>query len=115
VNSGIRLLPLILGMTLIQVTIGILVTVTGIWNPFMIVGAALTTVGSGLLYTLKTDSSSGHWIGYQVIAGLGLGMCFNIPIIITQRIVKASDVSTATAFILCTHNFPSHPLLSTPC
>lgn len=85
---------------LIQVTIGIMITVTGIWNPFQIFGATLTTIGTGLLMTLKVDSNSGHWIGYQVLAGVGLGMCFNVPIIVTQRVVKASDVSTATAVVL---------------
>ncbi|KAF1963161.1 SGE1 protein [Byssothecium circinans] len=100
VNSGIRLLPLILGMTLTQIVIGVTITVTGIWNPFQVAGAALVTVGSGLLFTLSVTASSGHWIGYQVIAGIGLGMGFNVPIIVTQRIVKASEVSTATAVIL---------------
>jgi hypothetical protein len=100
VNSGIRLLPLILGMTLTQIVIGVTITVTGIWNPFQIFGAALVAIGSGLLFTLTVDASSGHWIGYQVIAGIGLGMGFNVPIIVTQRIVKASEVATATAVIL---------------
>ncbi|PVI07065.1 major facilitator superfamily transporter [Periconia macrospinosa] len=100
VSSGIRLLPLILGMTLSQIVIGVTITVTGIWNPFQLMGAALLTIGSGLLFTLKVDSSAGHWIGYQIVAGIGLGTGFNVPIIVTQRIVKASDVSTATAVVL---------------
>ena len=100
VSSGIRLLPLILSMTLSQIAIGVTITVTGIWNSFQLMGAALLTIGSGLLFTLKVDSSAGHWIGYQIIAGIGLGTGFNVPIIVTQRIVKASDVSTATAVVL---------------
>ncbi|KAF2113825.1 DNA repair protein RAD50 [Lophiotrema nucula] len=99
-NSGIRLLPLILGMTLFQVLVGIIITAWGVFNPFMIGGAALASVGSGLLMKLAVDSPASMWIGYQTIAGIGLGLCFTIPIIVTQRITKASEVSTATALVL---------------
>lgn len=87
-------------MTITQIVIGIVITLTGYWNLFLIIGAVLGTVGSGLLFTLGVDTPSGHWIGYQIIAGIGLGTSFNVPIIVTQRIVNASEVSTATAVIL---------------
>lgn len=83
-----------------QVTIGIVITINGIWGPYQVFGAALTTIGVGLLFTLKVNSNPGHWIGYQLLSGIGLGMCFNVPLIVTQRVVKAMDVSTATAVIL---------------
>lgn len=33
-------------------------------------------VGYGLLSTLREDSSTGHWVGFQVVvaAGIGLGV-----------------------------------------
>ncbi|KAF2866140.1 major facilitator superfamily transporter [Massariosphaeria phaeospora] len=100
VDSGIRLLPLILAMTIIQVVVGVSISVTGVWNPLMLFGGIMTTVGSGLLLNLGVDSGAGEWIGYQIIAGIGLGCCFNVPIIVTQRIVRASDVATTTSVVL---------------
>lgn len=31
-------------------------------------------IGVGLMTTFKVDTSSGKWIGYQVIAGFGRGL-----------------------------------------
>jgi len=33
----------------------------------------LTSIGAGLYTTLTIDSSRATWIGYQIIAGLGIG------------------------------------------
>jgi hypothetical protein len=39
----------------------------------MILGAAVFTVGAGLIYTLKVDSPNKTWIGYEFLAGFGAG------------------------------------------
>ena len=51
--------------------------------------------------TLKADFGSSAWIGYQVLAGIGLGLCFNVYIIVFQQIVKPEEIATATAILLC--------------
>ncbi|MCJ1391352.1 hypothetical protein MMC18_004215 [Xylographa bjoerkii] len=99
-GSGIRSLPLILCLTLTQILTGIAVGELQLFNPFLIVGGILTTIATGLMITLQADSSSSAWIGYQALAGIGLGLCFNVYIIITQNIVQADNVSTATATLL---------------
>ena len=85
--------------------IGITIGETGHFVPFMIVGGAISTAATGLLMTLDKDSSPSAWIGYQALAGIGLGLCFNVPIIVTQRIAKLEEVGPATAIILC--KYPS--------
>ncbi|KAF7933516.1 uncharacterized protein EAE98_003225 [Botrytis deweyae] len=67
-GSGIRTLPLILGLTLVQIITGISVGKIGVINPFLIVGGTLTTISCELLMTLQPDSSSSKWIGYQALA-----------------------------------------------
>ncbi|CAF9943528.1 MAG: hypothetical protein ALECFALPRED_000547 [Alectoria fallacina] len=111
-SSGVRLLPLILGLTLTQIVGGTLIGQWGIFNPFLIAGGALTAVGSGLLITL--DSNSGHsaWIGYQALAGIALGLCLSVPIIVTQRIANPADVSTATAIVLFFQSFGGSLIVS---
>ena len=51
-------------------------TVFGRFTPFLISGAIITSIGARLFYTLDMGSPSSRWIGYQVLAGIGLGFCF---------------------------------------
>lgn len=108
-ESGIRNLPLIFGTTIATIISGGLITMYGHYVPFMIVGASMSTIGSGLLYTLSTTSKSSHWIGYQAIAGLGIGVTLQIPVIVAQATVAATDLSSVTAMILCTFPFVPRP------
>jgi hypothetical protein len=73
-QSGIRHLPLILAISLLTILSGGLITATGHFGFLMAVGSALATIGSGLIYTLDIGTGSGKWIGYQIIASVGLGL-----------------------------------------
>jgi hypothetical protein len=99
-QSGIRNLPLILGCTITTILCGGLISAYGHFVPFMIIGAAGGTIGSGLLYTLSPTSSSSQWIGYQALAGLSIGFSLQIPVISGQAVVAPSDLASATAMIL---------------
>jgi hypothetical protein len=76
------------------------ITVTGIFNPFLIAGPAVAAVGGGLLTTLNRDSTSGEWIGYQILIGIGVGACLTIPLMLAGVVVKPKDVSTSTAIMI---------------
>ncbi|KAH8803447.1 DNA repair protein RAD50 [Xylogone sp. PMI_703] len=99
-SSGVRNLPLIISMTLFVIVSGGLLTVVGYAQPFLIIGAAMSSVGAGLLYTLDIESSSSYWIGYQIFAGIGLGLCFQIPIMYAQATAESEDVSVVTAMLM---------------
>jgi MFS transporter, DHA2 family, glioxin efflux transporter len=96
-RSGINNLPLVLGASLFTVASGILITIFGHYVPIMIVGSAIATIGSGLIYTLERDTGSDKWIGYQALLGVGLGLVFQIPVIVNQGLVTPSDISSITA------------------
>jgi MFS family permease len=100
-QSGVRNLPLILGVTISTILSGGLITAFGHFVPYLIAGSIGSTIGCGLLYTLSTHSSSSEWIGYQALAGLGIGLALQIPVITGQAVVAPSDLSSATAMILC--------------
>ncbi len=98
---------------LTQIIGGTLIGQWGIFNPFLIAGAALTAVGSGLSITLDVNTGHSAWIGYQALAGIALGLCLSVPIIVTQRIANPADVSTATAIVLCKfESCSNHPPIS---
>ncbi|KAH1521084.1 hypothetical protein KXW39_006112 [Aspergillus fumigatus] len=99
-QSGIRNLPLILAISLLTIFSGGLITATGHFGSLMVIGSALATVGSGLICTLDIDTGSGKWIGYQIVAGVGLGLALQIPVILNQALVTPSDLSSISAVTL---------------
>jgi predicted MFS family arabinose efflux permease len=99
-SSGVRNLPLILAVTFSTIASGGLVTATGRYQPLLIGGTALATVGAGLLYLLDIDTSTGKWIGYQIVAGVGWGLAFQIPMIAVQGTVDPKDLASATGILL---------------
>ncbi|KAJ7120201.1 major facilitator superfamily domain-containing protein [Mycena epipterygia] len=72
--SGIDLLPFMLGVVLTVISSGQLVGKFGYYWPFLVVAPIFLAVGSGLLYTLNTSTSSAKIIGFQILAGMGTGM-----------------------------------------
>lgn len=73
-RSSVNTLPLLLTVTIMAAVGGILLSVVGYCPPFMIVGAAVSCVGIGLLSTLGPNTTFGAWFAYQIIAGIGIGM-----------------------------------------
>ncbi|KYK61950.1 efflux pump antibiotic resistance protein [Drechmeria coniospora] len=98
--SGVRNLPFIISVTIATVSSGVFVSVTGYYQPMLIGGGALATIGAGLLYTLDVDTGTGAWIGYQIVGGLGWGLAFQIPMIAVQGSVSAKDLASATGMLL---------------
>lgn len=80
---------------------GGLISAYGVYVPFLLAGAAITTIGTGMIYTLDIGSPSSHWIGYQALAGIGIGLSIQVPIIANQSFVKVSEISSITAVTLC--------------
>ncbi|CAG8953380.1 hypothetical protein HYFRA_00010127 [Hymenoscyphus fraxineus] len=100
VSSGVRLIPLILGLTIPQIVVGGIITITGVFNPFLIFGPILAAIGSGLLMLLDENSSTGRWVGFEILLGVGVGSCLTIPLMLSQVVVKTEDVATATPIII---------------
>ena len=99
-GSGIRVLPYFISVTLTTVISGSCITALGFYVPFMWLGSSLLTVGSGLLHTLGTDSSTSRWIGYQLLTGIGFGMAFQIPYSATQVVLSTHDLPSGNAVIV---------------
>ncbi|MCJ1411311.1 hypothetical protein MMC19_005399 [Ptychographa xylographoides] len=99
-ESGIRNLPLILSISLFTVISGGLITTYGHYVPLMLVSSVISTIGAGMLFTLDIDTPSSKWIGYQILTGVGLGLGFQVPIIVGQASVDLSDISSISALLL---------------
>lgn len=45
----------------------------GYYLPVSLAGAVLIAIGNGLLSTFDPNTSTGKWIGYQILVGAGQG------------------------------------------
>jgi len=73
----------------------------GYYQPFLWFGAVLATVGSAMIHTLQLSSPAAHYIGYQVIAGIGVGAALQVPLIVAQGISSRADMAVAVSSTLC--------------
>lgn len=100
-QSGIRTLPLVLGVGILSMMVGFLLQLTGNYPmPFMLLAGVLATVGSALLFTFDLHTESSKWIGYQALAGIGVGMAIQMPVVVNQASVDMADIPNATALTL---------------
>ncbi|KAH8880976.1 MFS general substrate transporter [Thozetella sp. PMI_491] len=100
VESGIRNLPLVFGDTFANVAVGFIVSKTGHAVPCMALGAASATIASGLFYTLTSSTSTGGWVGYQLLGGFGWGFSWLNAISVAQAHAATADLPLATSVIL---------------
>lgn len=96
VESGIRNIPMILGLVVFSIITGIIITLQGYYTPWVILSSVLMATGAGLLSTFKIGTGHAMWIGYQVIYGFGVGSGMQQGVIAAQTVCTLEDVPTAT-------------------
>lgn len=101
INSGVLNLPLVLSLALGSTVSGIVVSKTGLAAPFMVGGAVMATVSTGLLYTFDIGTGVDKWIGYQILYGGSVGLGFQMGINTAQANLKTVDMSSGTGVIFC--------------
>lgn len=97
--SGIHTLPYLMALLVSPMISGSLIALIGYYVPFMWVGSILLTIGSGLLFTLKTTSTPGEWIGYQFVAAFGAGICRQIAFSAVPLVLEKDDLATGSALV----------------
>ena len=66
IDAGVRMLGYFLVTVFFVIASGIIVSKTGYYTPWLILGTALLTVGCGLLTTFQVNTSTAKSIGIQV-------------------------------------------------
>jgi hypothetical protein len=91
------MLPMVIGMLLASTGSGQIVSRTGRWKVFPVVGTAVTTIGLLLLHRLDEHSSAAEMSGYFFVFGLGLGLVMQVLVLIVQNAVGYEDLGVATS------------------
>lgn len=95
-ESGLLLLPLMIGVIMMSLTTGKVIARTGKFRTLPIAGTALMSLGLFLLATL--DVTSGYVITslYLVVLGAGMGCLMQTTMLIAQNSVAMKDIGAAT-------------------
>jgi EmrB/QacA subfamily drug resistance transporter len=96
-TSGLRLLPLMAGVLVTSIGTGQLISRTGKYKIYPIVGTALIAVSLVLLAQVDEKTSSTVMGLYMLVLGLGLGLVMQVLIIAVQNSSDFADLGTATA------------------
>ncbi|WP_216844061.1 MDR family MFS transporter [Phytoactinopolyspora alkaliphila] len=98
-ESGLALLPAMVGIFTTSIGSGQLMTRTGRYKPFPILGAAITGMSMLLLSTLTTTTP--YWqVGLYVFAfGFGLGFTLQVLVTIVQNSVDRADMGVGTSSV----------------
>jgi MFS family permease len=99
VNSGIRLLPMVIPIVIASILVGQLVSRVGYYTPFLIFGVCVTAIGAGMLTTLEVNTNTGKWIGYQILYGFGLGCSNQIPNMAAQTVLPRDQVAIGASLM----------------
>ncbi|KAJ6553897.1 hypothetical protein B0H10DRAFT_2241681 [Mycena sp. CBHHK59/15] len=97
VKSGIDNLPMILSVVVSSLLAGSVITILGYYTPFILLSTVLMSVGAGLLSTFTPSTGHVHWIGYQIVFGLGVGFGLQQSILAAQTVLDVNDVAIGTS------------------
>ncbi|CAK7243766.1 MAG: hypothetical protein STHCBS139747_005294 [Sporothrix thermara] len=101
IRSGVDNLPLVTTATVFALVGGAVVTATGRAQAVMASGSALSTVGIGLIYTFDLHTSTGKWVGYQLLTGASMAFAIMHGVAVAQSGAKADDdVPAVTASLM---------------
>ncbi|MFF0434200.1 MFS transporter [Streptomyces sp. NPDC004327] len=100
-ESGLMMLPLMGGIVVASVVSGQLISRTGRYKVYPVVGGAVSTAGMWLLSRLDTDTPRLTQSLWQAVLGLGIGLVMPVLVLAVQNSVRPGDLGTATS----AHNY----------
>jgi len=96
-GSGLRLLPLMVGLLTTSILSGQLISRTGRYKVFPVFGTAVMVLGLALLSTMSASTTSLQSSGYMLVPGLGLGCVMQVLVLAVQNSVDYHDLGVATS------------------
>jgi len=95
--SGLQLLPVMGGLLVSSIVSGQIITRTGHYKVFPILGTGVAAIGMYLLSSLDATTSTGVAALHMLVLGLGLGMVMQVLVLATQNAVSYDQLGVATS------------------
>ncbi|MFF7450388.1 MULTISPECIES: DHA2 family efflux MFS transporter permease subunit [unclassified Streptomyces] len=96
-ESGLLMLPMMGGIVGASVISGQLISHTGRYKVYPVLGGALSVLGMWLLSRLQIDTPRLHYSLWMAVLGAGIGMVMPVLILAVQNSVRPADLGTATS------------------
>lgn len=96
-ESGLLMLPMMGGIVGASIICGQLISHTGRYKIYPILGSGLSAVGMWLLSRLEVDTPRLHYSVWMAVLGAGIGMVMPVLILAVQNSVRPTDLGTATS------------------
>jgi EmrB/QacA subfamily drug resistance transporter len=96
-GSGLLMLPMMLGVVAASIAGGQLISRTGRYKAFPIVGGAMSAVGMYLLSLMDADTPQLTYSVYMAVLGLGIGLVLPVLVLAVQNSVRPADIGAATS------------------
>ncbi|MCW2923101.1 MAG: drug resistance transporter, EmrB/QacA subfamily [Thermoleophilia bacterium] len=96
-NSGLQLLPLMIGLLATTTVIGRRITKTGHYKRYPLVGSLVLAIGLALMSTMDAGTPQWQTWLYMAVMGAGLGSCMQVLVLAVQNAVGREELGTATA------------------
>ncbi|OBF12703.1 MFS transporter [Mycobacterium sp. ACS4054] len=96
-TSGLRTLPMVIGMLTTSMGSGVIVGRTGRYKVFPVAGTAVMAVAFFLMSRMDPSTSTLVQSLFLVILGAGIGMCMQTLVLIVQNTVSFDDLGVATS------------------
>jgi EmrB/QacA subfamily drug resistance transporter len=96
-ESGLRTLPMVAGLLLTSMGSGVIVSRTGRYKVFPVVGTAVMMVGFVLLSRMDAATPLLLQSLYLFVLGTGIGMCMQVLVLIVQSTSSFDDLGVATS------------------
>ncbi|WP_328906783.1 MFS transporter [Streptomyces sp. NBC_00234] len=96
-ESGLLMLPMMGGIVGASVVSGQLISRTGRYRIYPLLGSGISAVGMWLLSRLETGTSRLEYSLWQAVLGLGIGLVMPVLVLAVQNSVRPSDLGTATS------------------
>ena len=99
-ESGLLTIPMVVGLFLASTIVGRLVTATGRYKRFMLLGAVLLTAGLGAHGHARRDDQPGRARARSCSSmGAGVGMLMQNLVLVVQNTVRREDIGAGSSLI----------------
>jgi EmrB/QacA subfamily drug resistance transporter len=98
-KAGLATIPMIGSLLIASTVSGLLITRTGRWKRFLVLGTILLAVGMGLLGTIDHTTSYRLIACYMALLGLGIGMTMQNLVLAVQNTVDMRDIGAASSVV----------------
>ncbi|MCS4275691.1 EmrB/QacA subfamily drug resistance transporter [Mycetocola sp. BIGb0189] len=98
-ESGLQLLPMMVPVVIVSIIAGRVMTRTGRYRIFPIIGSASMIIGGALLSTMTADTT---WLvtgAFMVFIGIGSGLTQQMTTTIAQNSVEQRDIGAASGIV----------------